>query len=108
MWDRAVRAFGPGRVRSLLIVGLEPEESVLRGVEFIASHGVDPVLSPFRPAPGTRLADVRPPSADAMRRLYESAEEIAQRHGVKLGPRCVPCQHNTITFPDGTDAYVYS
>lgn len=108
MWDRAVSIFGAGRVRSLLIVGLEPEESVLEGVEFIASHGVDPVLSPFRPAPGTRLADVRPPSAESMQRLHESSEEIARRYGVKLGPRCIPCQHNTIAFPDGTDAYVYS
>lgn len=108
MWDRAVAAFGPGKVRSLLLVGLEPQESVLKGVEFIASHGVDPVLSPFRPAAGTTLAGVRPPSADTMERVYERSLEIADRYGVKLGPRCLPCQHNTIAFSDGSPDYVYT
>ena len=108
MWDRAVAAFGPGKVRSLLLVGLESEESVLEGVDFIASHGVDPVLSPFRPALGTALEGVRPPSADTMERVYEKALDIASNHGVKLGPRCIPCQHNTITFPDGSPEYVHT
>lgn len=99
---------GSGRVRSLLLVGLESAESTLRGVELIASVGADPVLSPFRPAPGTALDKKRPPSADLMADLYLAAYEIAERHGVKLGPRCIPCMHNTVTFPDSTGAYRYS
>ena len=90
---------GSGRVRSLLLVGLEESTGTLAGVEFIASLGADPVLSPFRPAPGTATAHLRPPSADVMEGLYASAEKIVERYGVALGPRCVPCQHNTLAFP---------
>ena len=38
---------------------------------------------------------------------YERAIEIVEGFGVKLGPRCIPCQHNTLTFPDGSEAYKY-
>jgi len=99
---------GSGRVRSLLLCGLEPTESTLKGVRFLASLGCDPVLSPFRPADGTPLADVRPPSADVLEALYLAARDIVDECGVKLGPRCIPCQHNTVTFSDGSDAYYVS
>ena len=37
-----------------------------------------------------------------------STANIVERYGVKLGPRCIPCQHNTLTFPDDSGAYYYS
>jgi hypothetical protein len=107
-WSRAVEVLGAGRVRSLLLVGLEEPGETLRGVEFIASHGVDPVLSPFRPAANTPLAGIRPPSADLMERIYQESLAIVERYGVELGPRCIPCQHNTVVFPDGSNAYYHS
>jgi hypothetical protein len=107
--ERAVELTGgQGRVRSLIVAGLEPLESTLAGVKFVAELGCDPVLSPFRPADGTRLAGIRPPSTDYQERLYLESLEIANRNGVKLGPRCIPCQHNTLTFPDGSSDYYYS
>jgi hypothetical protein len=107
--ERAVQNIGSnGRVRSLLIIGLEPLESTLEGVEFLARMGCDPVLSPFRPAKGTSLAKIPPLSQEKMEYIYLKSKEIAERFGVKLGPRCIPCQHNTLTFPDGSDAYYYS
>ncbi len=95
---------GAGRVRSLLLVGLEPARSTLDAVDFIAALGADPVLSPFRPAEGTELARVRPSSASLMEDVHAEAHSIAQRHAVRLGPRCIPCMHNTVTFPDGDGA----
>lgn len=107
--ERAVARLGEkGRVRSLLIVGLEPAASTLAGVEFIASLGCDPVLSPFRPAAGTPLAKTEPPGPDEIEPLYYAAREIAKRHGVCLGPRCIPCQHNTITLPEPGDGHYFS
>jgi len=104
--ERAVEATGGGgRVRSLILIGLEDLETTLEGVEFIAALGADPVLSPFRPAQGTALHRHAPPPADFLERLYLEAREIAARHGVKLGPRCIPCQHNTLTFPDDASYY---
>lgn len=88
-----------GRVRSLILPGLEPVEETLNGVEHIASLGADPVLSPFRPAQGTQLVDAEPVSAEALRLVLDGSRSIASRHGVRLGPRCLPCQHNTLGFP---------
>jgi hypothetical protein len=107
--ERAVGVFGPGRVRSLLMLGLEPLEDTLRAVKCLAERGCDPVLSPFRPDPSTPLRALAPPDTDLLIAAYERARDILERYpDVRLGPRCIPCQHNTLTFPDGTDAYYYS
>lgn len=106
--ERAVAILGKGRVRSLILVGLEPEEETLKGVEFLASTGCDPVLSPFRPAEGTPLAKLQPPNFQSLERIYLAGRNIVERYGVKLGPRCIPCQHNTLTLPDSSGAYYYS
>jgi hypothetical protein len=103
--ERAVAVFGPGRVRSLLLVGLEPLVDTLRGVEALAERGCDPVLSPFRPDPSTPLRATPPPPADLLAETYQRALDIVERHEVKLGPRCIPCHHNTLTFPDDSGAY---
>lgn len=99
---------GNGKVRSLMVAGLEPIESTLAAVKFIADLGADPVVSPFRPAPGTKLSTQSPPSIEFLERLYLEARAITERIGVKLGPRCIPCQHNTLTFPDQSSAYYFS
>lgn len=106
---RAVQCTGGnGRVRSLVLVGLEPLEQTLRGVEFLARLGCDPVLSPFRPTAEIPLFDYPPPNFELLERTYLEAREITERLGVKLGPRCIPCQHNTLTFADQSGAYFYS
>ena len=107
--SRAVeRTGGSGRVRSLILVGLEPEEKTLEGLEFLARLGCDPVLSPFRPSIGTELVHHHPPEQALLERVFLRATEIVERYGVKLGPRCIPCQHNTLSFPDTSGAYYYS
>ena len=88
-----------GRVRSLILPGLESVSATLTGVEHIASLGADPVLSPFRPARGTALHHQSPVEMSLLREVLGGAREIVARHGVALGPRCLPCQHNTLTFP---------
>jgi Radical SAM superfamily len=97
--ERLGRRKGRPRVRSMLLVGLEDEDSTLAGVEALAQRGCSPVLSPFRPDPITDLAAVTPPTADQLERIYLRAEEICARHDVPLGPGCGPCMHNTLTLP---------
>ena len=98
--SRAVSLLGAGgRVRSLIIPGLEPMEETLRGIDELARLGCHPTLSPFRPASGTRLAHLAPPSTDDLIKLLAQSRSITSRRGVKLGPDCVPCQHNTLAFP---------
>jgi hypothetical protein len=105
---KAVEVFGYGKVQSLLLIGLESEEHTLKGVETLASLGCLPVLSPFRPSPNTPLGDLLPPNAAEMIEIYQKSLEIANEYGVKLGPRCIPCHHNTLTFPDRSGFYFYS
>ena len=88
-----------GRVRSLIIPGLESADETIAGVEHLASLGADPVLSPFRPARGTALAGHPPVSSGVLRTVLAASRTIVARSGVSLGPRCLACQHNTLTFP---------
>jgi pyruvate-formate lyase-activating enzyme len=99
---------GNGRVRSLIIIGLEDAETTLRGIEFLARLGCEPVLSPFRPSRNTALAAAEPPTEEYLLDIYLRALDIAAAHDVRLGPRCIPCQHNTLVFPDGSSDYWYS
>jgi hypothetical protein len=96
--EHAAHVLGPGRVRSMLMVGLEPMESTLAGVNAIAGRGAVPVLSPFRPDPKTPLRDAKPSDSDRLEEIYLKAREIAAGHGVSLGPSCIPCSHNTLTL----------
>lgn len=95
---KGVELFG-AEVRSMLMVGLEPMEATLAGVRALAERGCTPVLSPFRPAPGTPLQDQPPPSAAFFEELFLRATDICEGLGMRLGPQCAPCQHNTLTFP---------
>ncbi len=103
--ERAVGVLGPGRIRSMLLAGLEPAEDTLAGVQALAERGCVPVLSPFRPDPKTPLADAVPPPAASWEYIFLRSREIAGHYNIKLGPSCIPCMHNTLTLPDGTDHY---
>lgn len=95
--------FGPGRVRSMLMVGLEPTEDTLAGVRAIIDRGCVPVLSPFRPDAATPLRDKRPPSASELEDVFLRATDIARSAGTALGPSCLPCTHNTLTLVSRED-----
>jgi hypothetical protein len=107
--ERAVESFGVGRVQSLIIFGssIEPLDSTLRGVRDLVDRGCIPVLSPFRPAAITPLRNQPGATLQEMMTVYLETVEIcnAVGNGVKPGPRCVPCHHNTVTLPDSSDFY---
>lgn len=111
--EGAAEHLGVGRVQSLIVFGeaIESEESTLAGVQALAERGAIPVLSPYRPDASTPLGkkDSPPASYEETKRVYEASLEICDKASggvVKPGPRCVPCQHNTVTFDDGSDFYI--
>lgn len=104
----AVKIFGEGNVRSILIVGLEPIESTLKGIEELAKIKVVPVLSPFIASDDTLLKDHPTPDIETLIKAWEESKKIVKKYEMNLGPRCIPCQHNTLTFPDKSDFYHYS
>jgi radical SAM superfamily enzyme YgiQ (UPF0313 family) len=106
--ESAANVLGPARVRSMLMVGLEPPESTLDGVRLILEAGGVPVLSPFRPDPVTPLADSPPPDAAMMLNVFTAATELARQLGGTLGPACPPCTHNTMTLAGAGATYPHT
>lgn len=105
--EQAAESLGPGRVRSMLMVGLEPMDDTLAGVAAIAKRGGVPVLSPFRPDPATPLRDRKPSGAAELEQTYLRAVDVAASHGAVLGPDCPPCTHNTLSFVTPGAPYRY-
>lgn len=90
--------------RCLLMGGIEPVESTLKGVEAIAQRGVMPIISHYRSSHNVLASCLD--DADTMFSFWESASEIADKYNMALGPTCIPCQNNVIALPIG-DAYKY-
>lgn len=94
--ELAVEHFGPGKVRSVLLLGLEPEEDTLQAVDALARRGVLVELSPFTADPGIFLARYPEPTVEGMESVRERAIELTERLGVPMQPFCVPCSHNIV------------
>lgn len=104
--EHSVKLLGRnGAVRSILIVGIENEQETLRGVEALASMGVMPILSVFKPLEGTGMASYGRPETELLLSVWEKSQEICEMYGLTLGPTCKCCQNNTLTIPV-SDLYV--
>lgn len=62
--EYAVKVFGPGKVRSNFVVGLQPKEITFAGIDYLASIGVVTVASSFVPLIGSPLEGHRTPTVD--------------------------------------------
>ena len=88
-----------GNVRTLFIAGLESTESLLEGIEAVASRGIMPILSVFRALKETETEDIVPPANRWLLDLFERGERICQHYQLHLGPSCPACQNNTLSLP---------
>ncbi|MBO7674473.1 MAG: ATP-grasp domain-containing protein [Atopobiaceae bacterium] len=95
--EAAVDLWGnTGAVRSALVVGIEPLSSTLQGVEELASRGVAPILSVFRPVAQSPMADSIGPDNTWLLELYQQASAICASYGLHLGPQCEACRNNVL------------
>lgn len=92
-----------GNVRSMLIIGFDPKETLLEGVRALCEIGVQPMLSVFRPMAETPLEMMLPPGLDDLLEIFEHAIAICAEYGLKLGPSCPSCQNNTLSLPEPHD-----
>lgn len=83
-----------GSVRSALIVGLEPKESTIQGIEYLCHIGVSPILALFKP--DGEMEDYLAPSSDEVLYIWETAEKICKKYQVSLGPSCHYCEDNVL------------
>ena len=94
-FQTAVNIWGKnGNVRSALIVGLEPKESTIQGIEYLCSIGVSPILTLFKP--DENMEDYLAPSNDEALYIWETAEDICRQYHVPLGPSCHYCEDNVL------------
>lgn len=98
--EKATQYWGTnGKVRSLIILGLEKEDTLLKGIQRLCSIGVMPILSVFRPISGTAMENFVPPSNHYLRDIYHAGTKICTKYGLHLGPDCPACQNNTLSMP---------
>lgn len=96
----AVKLWGDkGAVRSSFVVGLEPVNSLLEGIKAVCEIGVAPILSVFRPIPGTFGENFVPLNNNDLLYIYKRAKDICNLYNLALGPQCISCQNNTLSLP---------
>lgn len=99
-FEEAVRLWGNhGNVRSLMVLGLEREESFFNGIEWLCKIGVMPIISVFRPMNSIVLKQVLPLSNTTLEQIYRKSLMITTKYNLIPGPDCVACQNNTLSMP---------
>jgi radical SAM protein (TIGR04043 family) len=82
-WKKCIDLFGPNEVFNTIVVGTgESDESILKGVEMAASHGVITLTEPLFAARESALADASPPSPERMLRIYDGCAKIFAKYGL--------------------------
>ncbi|MCX5859495.1 MAG: hypothetical protein NT056_06310 [Proteobacteria bacterium] len=76
--------FGENQVESWIIIGLEPAEETIAGMEAIARSGGIPLPKPFRPLLGSDFADQPLPRFEDAVSVYRAWREIIRKY--KLDP----------------------
>lgn len=100
-FDKAVELWGStGNVRSLLIYGFDTMNDFLRGIEKLCEKGIEPIISVFRPLKGTPLENLNPPSTVELFSLYHKCQKITHKYSLILGPDCIECQNNTLSYTE--------
>jgi uncharacterized radical SAM superfamily protein len=79
------RLFGRGTCAGEIIAGVEPLESTLAAIDWIASVGAFPTVCIFRPTVGSKMESLPPPDPDEMVVVMREVWEACRRHLVPVG-----------------------
>jgi hypothetical protein len=79
--EYAVGIFGPGRVRSGIVGGLEPKQSTLEGVEYLSSKGVITIAGAWCANPGSKLEGHRTPTPEWHLDMAKKIYAISRKAG---------------------------
>jgi hypothetical protein len=80
--DEEVRVFGRYKVRSTMVAGIEPKESLLEGVEYLIEHGVIAQPSQWNVNVGSPLEGHRTPNQDWHWDVFEKTVTLYIKHGI--------------------------
>lgn len=99
----SVQKGGPNRTYTIFVVGMEPRESTVAGVEKMCKMGVVPRMGVFRPIPGTPFEKHPTLKPEDLVYIYRKARELMLKYGVDSG--CPGCGRTFIATKeyDGTN-----
>lgn len=96
---KAVELWGAkGNVKSSILYGLESDANFLLGVEWLASHGIQPIVSVFRPLQNTAMKNRIAPESSALQKIFYKVLNICRTYHLNPGPDCIYCQNNTLAL----------
>ena len=95
---KAVGVFGEGNVYTIFVMGLEPKETFLEGVNTISELGANIIPFVWSPNPGSKLSGHRAPFAEWYAETTRQAVEIVHEHKVPAGTKnhCYLCDGNSL------------
>jgi biotin synthase-related radical SAM superfamily protein len=105
--EYAVQVFGKGKVRANFVVGLQPKERLLEGIEYLASIGVVTLPSAWYPSYGSPLAGHRTPTLDWHWDIQLKTAQILRKNGRTVdeifdGSPARTLMHQIFEIEDGT------
>jgi hypothetical protein len=100
--EYSVKRFGPINTRSLIITGIEAPEFTIEGAARLASMGVMPILSSFRPLTGSFLENHKGFDYKTNWDIFLEVTKEAQKYNIPVGPTCIQCQNNVLALPLST------
>jgi len=81
--EHAVEVYGPGKVSTHLVTGfMEPEDTLLEGVEWCSERGVGIIPLVWSPVVGTPFEHFRTPVAEWFVEMVKKIVDIRLKHGV--------------------------
>lgn len=96
-FQKSVQIWGrTNNVRTVFIVGLERERTLLDGIKHVCAMGVSPILSLLKGIKGTPMEYVLPPSDEQILKIYNKVQDICRTYGIEQGPSCRCCEDNTL------------
>ncbi|MCL5291305.1 MAG: radical SAM protein [Actinobacteria bacterium] len=96
-FDKAVEVFGRGNVFCAFVTGIEPQETLLEGVEYMAERGVYSLAFVWSPAPGSKLAGHRTPTVEWYLEAVSKMVDSFEKHNLPDSPNhCYRCDGNTL------------
>ncbi|MDR1721652.1 MAG: hypothetical protein LBR24_01215 [Methanobrevibacter sp.] len=95
---QAVDIFGEGYVYVSMVMGLEPKETFLQGIDYLSQLGANIIPFVWAPNPGSKLEGHRAPFGRWYKDTITEAADIVYEHKVPWGTEnhCYLCDGNNI------------
>ncbi len=91
-WEAAVKVFGEGKVSTYVILGMgEDIDVTIKGCRRAVDIGVYPFIVPLRPVAGSLMADVVPPTAAYMDKVYRAVVPYMSARGMSASGAAAGC-----------------